>query len=133
MKDKINSHIEKSSQYQIEVCTNIRVAKASDAAAIARVHIDSWRTTYVGIVPQDYLDAYSAEIGHLSVGVKGKCQVLAIRDSVSKPGGGAAFTVYTVGPAIDRYLRTVPRLIPNSLAIVFIGSPRRLAAWTASQ
>jgi GNAT superfamily N-acetyltransferase len=33
----------------------IREASPSDAAAIARVHVDSWRTTYAGIVPADYL------------------------------------------------------------------------------
>lgn len=33
----------------------IREADVSDAAAIARVHVDSWRTTYTGIVPEDYL------------------------------------------------------------------------------
>ena len=33
----------------------IREASPRDAAAIARVHVDSWRTTYAGIVPADYL------------------------------------------------------------------------------
>ena len=33
----------------------IREANAQDAEAIARVHVDSWRETYVGIVPDDYL------------------------------------------------------------------------------
>ena len=33
----------------------IREASLTDAAAIARVHVDSWRTTYAGIVPADYL------------------------------------------------------------------------------
>jgi len=33
----------------------IREAVLTDAAAIARVHVDSWRTTYAGIVPADYL------------------------------------------------------------------------------
>jgi GNAT superfamily N-acetyltransferase len=33
----------------------IREASPSDAAAIARVHVDSWRTTYAGVVPADYL------------------------------------------------------------------------------
>src|SRR5438552_7633626 len=33
----------------------IREASPTDAAAIARVHVDSWRTTYAGIVPADYL------------------------------------------------------------------------------
>lgn len=33
----------------------IREAAPADAEAIARVHVDSWRTTYAGIVPADYL------------------------------------------------------------------------------
>ena len=33
----------------------VREAGPADAAAIARVHVDSWRTTYCGIVPDDYL------------------------------------------------------------------------------
>ena len=33
----------------------IRAASPTDAAAIARVHVDSWRTTYADIVPADYL------------------------------------------------------------------------------
>ena len=33
----------------------IREAFPSDTAAIAQVHVDSWRTTYAGIVPADYL------------------------------------------------------------------------------
>lgn len=33
----------------------IRLAVVSDAAGLARVHIESWRTTYKGIVPDDYL------------------------------------------------------------------------------
>ena len=33
----------------------IRAAKVEDAAAIAHVHVQSWRTTYAGIVPAEYL------------------------------------------------------------------------------
>jgi GNAT superfamily N-acetyltransferase len=33
----------------------IREALPTDAAAIARVHVDSWCTTYAGMVPADYL------------------------------------------------------------------------------
>jgi GNAT superfamily N-acetyltransferase len=33
----------------------IRVATVADVAAIARVHVDSWRTTYKGIVPEGFL------------------------------------------------------------------------------
>ena len=34
---------------------SIRSATGGDACAIARVHVESWRTTYTGIVPDAYL------------------------------------------------------------------------------
>jgi len=34
---------------------SIRIAVPADALAIAHVHVESWRTTYAGIVPDDYL------------------------------------------------------------------------------
>ncbi len=34
----------------------IRKATKRDIPDIARVHVDSWRTTYAGIIPQKYLD-----------------------------------------------------------------------------
>ncbi|MGI4787252.1 MAG: GNAT family N-acetyltransferase [Janthinobacterium lividum] len=37
----------------------IREATPADAAGIARVHVESWRTTYPGIMPQEHLDALS--------------------------------------------------------------------------
>jgi ribosomal protein S18 acetylase RimI-like enzyme len=37
----------------------IREAMPADAAGIARVHVESWRTTYPGIMPQAHLDALS--------------------------------------------------------------------------
>ena len=39
----------------------IRQAQMTDAAAIAGVHIGSWRTTYAGILPQEHLDSLSHE------------------------------------------------------------------------
>ena len=39
----------------------IREAKGNDSAAIARVHIDSWRTTYRGMVSTDHLAGLSYE------------------------------------------------------------------------
>src|SRR5699024_1633265 len=36
---------------------NIRKATEQDAAGIAKVHIDSWRTTYKNIVPDVFLDS----------------------------------------------------------------------------
>lgn len=35
--------------------TAIRAARFEDASAIAHVHVESWRTTYAGIVPDAYL------------------------------------------------------------------------------
>lgn len=40
---------------------NIRKAKISDATGIAKVHVDSWRTTYKDIIPQSFLDGLSYE------------------------------------------------------------------------
>ncbi len=39
----------------------IRKAEIDDAAGIAKVHVDSWRTTYKGIVPDTFLDDLSYE------------------------------------------------------------------------
>ncbi len=33
----------------------IRLAEVRDAAAIARVHVQSWLTTYKGLIPEEYL------------------------------------------------------------------------------
>ncbi len=37
----------------------IRPARIEDAPGIAKVHVDSWRTSYVGIVPDAYLENLS--------------------------------------------------------------------------
>ena len=37
----------------------VRAANPSDAGPIARVHVDTWRTTYTGIVPAEYLAGLS--------------------------------------------------------------------------
>jgi L-amino acid N-acyltransferase YncA len=39
----------------------IRDARPEDAAAIARIHVDSWKSTYRGIVPDEVLDGLSYE------------------------------------------------------------------------
>lgn len=39
----------------------IRPARVEDAASIARVHVDSWRTSYKGIVPDTVLENLSYE------------------------------------------------------------------------
>ena len=39
----------------------VREAHSADAPAIGQVQVDSWRTTYAGIVPADYLASLSYE------------------------------------------------------------------------
>ncbi|MEM7262123.1 MAG: GNAT family N-acetyltransferase [Planctomycetota bacterium] len=39
----------------------VRVATVEDARAIARVHVESWRTTYAGLLPESYLEALTVE------------------------------------------------------------------------
>jgi len=41
---------------------NIRPATAADADALARLHVDSWRSAYRGLVPDSYLE--SLNYGH---------------------------------------------------------------------
>ena len=41
--------------------TEIRKARLEDAAGLARVQVDSYRTAYAGIFPQSYLDAFTYE------------------------------------------------------------------------
>ncbi|SEQ74846.1 hypothetical protein [Piscibacillus halophilus] len=37
----------------------IRKANYSDTEGIAKVHVDSWRTTYKGIIPNNFLENLS--------------------------------------------------------------------------
>ena len=39
----------------------VRQARIKDADSIARVHVESWKTTYAGIVPDAYLSSLNAE------------------------------------------------------------------------
>ena len=39
----------------------VRPAVLDDAAAIARVHVASWRTTYRGLLPDDFLASLGVE------------------------------------------------------------------------
>jgi ribosomal protein S18 acetylase RimI-like enzyme len=40
---------------------DIRRARANDAPALARVHVDSWRAAYRGLVPDSYLRRFTYE------------------------------------------------------------------------
>jgi GNAT superfamily N-acetyltransferase len=65
----------------------VRRATAGDAPAIARVRIDSWRTTYRGLIPDAYLDAMQIEASTalwdrvLTAGPNTTCVFVAQRDA----------------------------------------------------
>lgn len=42
---------------------NVRRAEPEDAEAIAQVHLASWKTTYPGVIPQEYIDSLRVEDG----------------------------------------------------------------------
>lgn len=63
----------------------VRPACMSDAPGIARVHVDTWRTTYRGVVPDEYLDGRSYEKSEASV-----------RKRFSDPGSWYQFVAETV-------------------------------------
>jgi ribosomal protein S18 acetylase RimI-like enzyme len=46
------------------VTPRVRVARTTDAAAIARVHVETWQSTYAGVIP----DAYLVRLSHLLEG-----------------------------------------------------------------
>ena len=60
---------------------NIRKARLKDAEGIAKVHVDSWRTTYKGIIPDDYLNSLSyeqrTELWKNNIGNKGNYVLVA--------------------------------------------------------
>ena len=43
------------------MATTVRTARAEDGEAMGRIHVESWQAAYVGVVPQDHLDALDAE------------------------------------------------------------------------
>lgn len=72
----------------------IRRAGPSDANAMARVHLASWRNTYAGVLPDAYLanlsvarEASSYEAG-LAQRRGGHAGFLALADGRETPGGG---------------------------------------------
>ncbi|HEV2376067.1 MAG TPA: GNAT family N-acetyltransferase [Streptosporangiaceae bacterium] len=77
----------------------IRRAEITDAVQIARVHVDSWRAAYAGLMPDDVLASLSVERRaegwrHLLAARPPHCGLIAIRGSTAV---GFAY----VGPCRD--------------------------------
>lgn len=66
----------------------VRPARVADSGAIARVHVDSWRTTYAGLMPDEVLAGLSYER-----------RAQAWREVLSGIGGGDITLVAEADPA----------------------------------
>lgn len=66
---------------------SIRRATPGDAPAIARVRVDSWRTTYRGMIPDAYLDGMQVDASTalwdrvLNAGVNTTCVFVAVHET----------------------------------------------------
>lgn len=80
----------------------IRLARVTDADGVARVHVESWRTTYPGLVPEEYLARLSCErqthfwVGALDERRSGQ------RVWVAEEEGGEIVGFATAGPERSR-------------------------------
>jgi GNAT superfamily N-acetyltransferase len=104
----------------------VRSADASDAPAIAEVHVASWRAAYRGLLPDEYLDSRTVEVrtqqwdavladpesGHVLVAVLGDrvvgfAQARPSGDADAPPATGELLTIYLHPDAWDRGLGRV--------------------------
>ncbi|MDB5414333.1 MAG: family N-acetyltransferase [Rubritepida sp.] len=72
----------------------IRRARPSDATALGLVHVASWRSTYAGVLPEEYLSSLSAERetrGYergMTERRGGHAAFVAVADNLEIPDGG---------------------------------------------
>lgn len=86
----------------IEEGLAIRPGRSGDAEAIARVKVETWRSTYAGVVPDQYLLGMSVE-GQTFTWRKVLRQVSAKRQLlVAEMPGAGVIGFGDVGPARDR-------------------------------
>ncbi len=129
----------------------VRAARPADAAPIARVHVETWRTTYAGILPDAYLvrmteteqvRQWDALIRHLT-----RPEAVVVAEAVGVPGGrivgfsscgrargrpccGEVYTLYVApdwqGRGIGR------RLLHRMLAALHAGGLHEALVWVLS-
>ena len=91
----------------------IRTARADDALALARIHVDTWRTTYVGIVPGEHLAGLSYERSHakwaeyLSNAPSGAATFVAAAPAVGIVGFASCGPLREALPGFDGELYTM--------------------------
>ncbi len=79
----------------------IRRARPTDATAIGAVHVAAWRSTYAGILPQDYLARLSAvrQAAHYQAAIRGGVGVYVAVRADSDPGATIVVGFATAGRA----------------------------------
>ncbi|HEX4261533.1 MAG TPA: GNAT family N-acetyltransferase, partial [Acetobacteraceae bacterium] len=83
---------------------SLRRARATDAAAIGAVHVAAWRSTYPGILPDEYLARLSAvrQASHYELAIRGGTGVyVAAASGLDVPAGSGPRVIgfTTVGRA----------------------------------
>ena len=113
--------------------STIRAAGPSDAGQIARVHVDSWRTTYKGIVPGRFLAGLSYSKGEsewsqilakdqpstfLFVAETESGEVVGFSHGGPKRGGGEEYSgeLYTIYVLEEHQGRGLGRLLISAVA-----------------
>ena len=91
---------------------NIDAALPGDAAAVAQIHVDAWRSAYVGIVPDTHLASLSVDtrtamwreaiergtpqvlVARTDDGLAGWIAFGPTRDEAAAPGSGEVWALY---------------------------------------
>ncbi len=126
----------------------VRRAERHDARTLAEIHVETWRATYVGVLPQEVLDGLNVEereelwrqwIPHPETEV-----FVAVRDgevvgfvsvgpSWSSPGSGELYSIYVLpsahgsgaGPALmDAAVAALARRFDEAILWVATENPR---------
>jgi GNAT superfamily N-acetyltransferase len=114
----------------------IRSATLADARGIAQVHVASWKTTYQGIVPQDYLDALDVAVRTErweEEFARGGSHIFVAEDAgticgfisgglLREPIGHYDVEIYAVYVLADEQRRGIGRELMRALASVFAES-----------
>src|SRR5437773_2593793 len=110
----------------------VRPAEVEDAAAIAAVHVATWRTTYRGLLPDDFLDSldesgYEERCRRILVEPSSRVYVAADGPQVVGFASGGRERA-GAGPlqlhAVSTQLLRMPRTDGRYLAVVVVVPPR---------
>jgi ribosomal protein S18 acetylase RimI-like enzyme len=127
---------------------NVRAARPDDARRLGEIHVETWRATYVGVMPQEVLDELSVEererlwsewIPHTETEVfvadadGDVVGFVSVGPSRSSPGVGELYSIYVLpsahgsgaGPALmDTAVAALARRWDKAILWVATENPR---------